>query len=440
MSKIGRDMIINNSVWTFQDYKDFMILYNNVRRTHFIVRDIFLLFFRGAFVQHLEASAVIKNIASIFSVPIDRVEKDFANFLNSLKELSSPSKGGKGQASSLSDRNIYSYMAEHQIPFSATIEIDDLCNLNCIHCYRGERERTYWNKKNFEQCLSELHNLGTMHITLTGGEPLLHENIFDFIRVVEKFGFILSLQSNATRKIRELVKSVRNIPLKNIAISLYSVDERIHDSITGVPGSCKKTKKGIEYLVRHNLPVSINCPVMTVNKDTMRETKSFCNQLGIKCNFAFKIIPSALSGKDTYGLNCFSADFLRKCMKDPCLKLYDDILDNIRNSKPEIHYCQTGFRSITFDAQGNMLICNAFRKKCGNLRDHRVAALWKNSEGLHQWRKEISLINSTCLNCKAYPYCEPCPAHQYMLNGETNRIDTLTCTFGHAFYEADQPL
>ena len=105
---------------------------------------------------------------------------------------------------------------------------------------------------------------------------------------------------------------------------------------------------------------------------------------------------------------------------------------------PNERYCQTGFRSITIDAQGNVLLCNAYRKSCGRLIDSSISEIWSNSHDLIRWRTVTSLINETCKNCKAFAYCEPCPAHAFTLTGNEFAIDALACSFGKAFYEADQ--
>lgn len=436
-------MIIDDCVWTYQDYGDFLVLYNNARYSHFIVKDIYTLFFRETFINRKQPSEVIEQVASTFGVLENQVANDYKAFRHNLEELSLTSSKhnvSKKNGENLTDRNIYAFMSEHKIPFSATIEIGDDCNLDCIHCYRGDKESSYWNADTFERCLVALRKLGTLHITITGGEPLVHPNIFEFINIAKKYGFVISLQSNLTHNVQLLEKALSDASLKDIAVSLYSTDEVIHDSITKVSGSCKKTKANIIYLVTHNFPVTVNCPIMTINKNTIKETKAFCDSLGIDCNFAFKIIPSLSNKRETLKLNCFTSELLHECMKDPAIKLYDNVLENIHKSGPDKRYCQTGFRSITFDAQGNLLICNAYRKKCGNIENLSVKSLWDSSAVLNEWRDTLSLVNPTCASCAAYAYCEPCPAHQYMLTGEDNRIDDLTCKFGKAFFNADHSL
>ena len=329
-------------------------------------------------------------------------------------------------------------MARELIPFSATIEITDACNLKCIHCYRGHPRCSYWTASTFEQALVQLRQLGTLHLTLTGGEPFAHPEFQTFLQLVKKYGFVLTLQTNATFDFSTFHGLLAELPLKDIAVSLYSTTCAIHDSITTISGSCQKTMQSLAQLAAKGFPITINCPVMTINQNSLQMVKAFADSIGAPCHFSFKIIPCQESQKDTLQLNCFTVDFLRQCMVDSKINLYHDILPDIRQCMPGERYCQTGFRSITLDAQGDALLCNAYRKSCGNLKDTSLKQIWTSSDALVRWRNTTSLINSTCKNCKAFAYCEPCPAHAFTLTGNESAIDALTCSFGKAFYEADQ--
>ena len=215
------------------------------------------------------------------------------------------------------------------------------------------------------------------------------------------------------------------------------MDEKEHDAITQTSGSMQKTIANIQRLIENNIPVSINCPIMSVNQNAMVDVCKYAKKLGVDVKFALKIIPSQNRDKDIEKLNVFSKDFILAAICNPEIRLYRNVLENIRISEPKTRYCQTGFRSITFDAQGNMLICNAYRKKCGSLRYSTVEELWRDSALLNLWREHTSLIREKCRSCPAYAYCEPCPAHSYTQSGDEDSIDEITCLFGKAFYAAD---
>lgn len=434
-------MLINASPCTYRDYGSCIIAFSNANRSHFILQDIYAEFFRAYYINALDETSIVKLISKDYGVSESVVSRDLASFFDEIRLSCSNPNSDSSEPSvhrELSDNDIYSMMSNAVIPFSATIEITDACNLKCIHCYRSIPEYSYWNINTFESALASLKSLGTLHLTLTGGEPFLHPNFKDLLQLVNQYGFVLTLQTNATFDVLPVINQLINMPLKDIAISLYSTSPKTHDAITGEKGSCKKTIEGLTLLTQNGIPVTVNCPVMSVNRNDMQLVKDFSDSLGIPCNFSFKIIPSQNMDKDTQRLNCFSTDFLYECIVNPKINLYKALLPDIRKAVPSDRYCQTGFRSITFDAQGNALLCNAYRKICGCLKNESVEQIWTSSKELLEWRNNTSKINSKCKSCKAFAYCEPCPAHEYTLTEKEDAVDALTCSFGKSFFDADE--
>lgn len=436
-------MILDKIPFAYRDYGNFIIFFSNLNYSHFIVQDIYVDFFKLYFENKLCKEQIIEVVSLQYDVPSSIVSNDLDSFFKEMSLISDNNNTNNidvTEDKTLSDHDIYTMMSELLIPFSATIEITDSCNLKCIHCYRNIPNPSYWNLDTFEKALVSLKELGTLHLTLTGGEPLLHPHFQEFLLLAKKYGFVLTIQTNGTLNIIPILKLLSETSLKSIAISLYSTIPKTHDSITGKFGSCISTINTITSLVQNRIPVTINCPVMQNNKDDMHLVKKFADELGVSCNFSFKIIPSQNLDKNTKSLNCFSSQFLYECMINPQIELYKNILPNIRKASIPKRYCQTGFRSITFDSQGNVLLCNAYRKICGSIQNTDIKQIWTSSKELTEWREVTSIINDKCRNCKAFAYCEPCPAHEYTLTGNENSIDSLTCYFGNEFCKADEQI
>ena len=423
----------------FREYGEFLVVYSAFSRNYLLIQDIYSDFFRGLYIKNESEEEVAKAISEEYEVDILIVKQDITKFCTELHDTiySNSAPVSNPNTRGVAVQQIFDIMAQSLIPFSATIEITDYCNLRCVHCYRGERVASYWTHHSFEQALIELKELGTLNLTITGGEPFSHSMICDFLELTRKYGFVVSIQSNLLLLNDKVLSVLKKNIISDISVSLYSMADLEHDRITQSQGSAKITKENINRLIDNNIPVSINCPIMIYNQNAMPAMREFANQTGIDVKFALKIIPSQDKSLHIEDYNVFNTNFILDAIQNPKISLYKKELENIRQSKPSSRYCQTGFRSITLDAQGNMLICNAYRKKCGSLHDTSMKILWKESTNLNIWRNQTSFVIQKCLACPAYSYCEPCPAHAFTQSGNESDIDEITCQFGKAFYAAD---
>ena len=207
-------MVINGYACTCRNYGNFTIVYSNANHNHFILQNIFQYFFQCVYVELQDSCQVIKNVASQFGIEEQRVKSDYSQFVEELIRNCTPmtaSDGviGKEKDDKLDDKYIYDIMAKSKIPYSATIELTDACNLRCVHCYRGRPQQSYWNLSTAKQLLQQLRAMGTMHVTITGGEPFTHPDCLKILDMIGEMGFVLSIQTNATMDVEYLTEYVK---------------------------------------------------------------------------------------------------------------------------------------------------------------------------------------------------------------------------------------
>lgn len=69
---------------------------------------------------------------------------------------------------------------------SIHIEIANACNERCVHCYIPHKYKTdIMDSGLFYRIIEEARNMNIIHVTLSGGEPLLHKDIIGFLKNVE---------------------------------------------------------------------------------------------------------------------------------------------------------------------------------------------------------------------------------------------------------------
>lgn len=151
---------------------------------------------------------------------------------------------------------------------SLHIEITSKCNERCLHCYiPHENKINNIDSDLFYNILEQCKEMRLLHLTLSGGEPMLHKNFCDFLKKCKDYDFSVNVLSNLTLLDNEILKVMKANPLLGVQTSLYSMNPNVHDEITQVKGSFERTKQGILRLVENDIPLQISCPILKQNKD-----------------------------------------------------------------------------------------------------------------------------------------------------------------------------
>ena len=143
--------------------------------------------------------------------------------------------------------------------------LDDLCNQNCIFCLRPKnktKKLTTKEAKNKIKFLSINHSI----LWLTGGEPTMRKDFIDLVSFSKKCNFRVALQTNAVKlSDQKYVKELKKCGLDIILVSLHSNYEEVSDYLTQVPGSFKKTMKGIENSIKCGIETRISIVINSKN-------------------------------------------------------------------------------------------------------------------------------------------------------------------------------
>jgi len=125
------------------------------------------------------------------------------------------------------------------------------CNFRCPFCHNPQLipnlgSGEYISEEDFFKFLDERHKL-LDGVTITGGEPLLQENIEDFIKKIKDKGFLLKLDTNGLL-FDKLNRLVSNKMLDYIAMDFKSSLNN-YDSSSGVNTNIEAIKKSINLIM-----------------------------------------------------------------------------------------------------------------------------------------------------------------------------------------------
>ena len=79
------------------------------------------------------------------------------------------------------------------------IEITSKCNERCVHCYIPHENKYHsMGSDLFYDILEQCREMNLLHLTISGGEPMLHRNFIDFLRKCNEYNFSVNVLSNLT--------------------------------------------------------------------------------------------------------------------------------------------------------------------------------------------------------------------------------------------------
>ncbi|MFX1484674.1 MAG: GTP 3',8-cyclase MoaA, partial [Promethearchaeota archaeon] len=118
------------------------------------------------------------------------------------------------------------------------------------------------------------------NVKLTGGEPLLREDILDIVRRISPLVTDLSMTTNGLL-LEDMALSLKQAGLSRVNVSIHSLDPEIYFQITG-SRALEKVRRGLRKAIEVGLtPVKVNMTVLAgYNEDGIREMMDFACEMG----------------------------------------------------------------------------------------------------------------------------------------------------------------
>ena len=158
------------------------------------------------------------------------------------------------------------------------------CNYTCTFCHReGDlyNGRSELKLKHYDVLARGARGLGVVEYKLTGGEPLLRNDIADIIRILVKYSAKVSLTTNGSL-LKQKVAELADSGLHHINVSLHSLREDKFKEITG--GDLSSVLEGVETALSFGLKTKINVVILKENLDEIDNIIEYASNKGIDVN------------------------------------------------------------------------------------------------------------------------------------------------------------
>jgi len=296
--------------------------------------------------------------------------------------------------------------------------------MNCRHCYIPNHSSYGLKYEEIIDILTQLRELNTFELVLTGGEIFLRNDIMDIIAAARDLGFNLQLFTNISLLNEEIIRILAEHYIDKISCTVYSLDSSIHDDITGVPGSLEATLNNAEILARYQVPLEVKCILMKSNCYSYRDLQNYCDSNG----FAF--LPTASVFPQTNGSKLPMTYSIEENDLKIILPEIDVIreLDRKRSVTHESPICNSINYSIAINSEGTVYPCNMLPIPLGNTKSTSIKEIWNNSSVLTELREIKYSDLEKCSTCLHIELCYRCAGIALLETGNLYSHCTVECS------------
>ena len=315
------------------------------------------------------------------------------------------------------------------IPLSAHLDITYRCNERCVHCYLDHDDQGEMTTTEIKNLLDEMAEAGVFILTLSGGEIFLRKDFFEILEHARRLMFCVKLKTNAVLIREREAQRLKELHVESIQISIYSHRPEVHDAITLVPGSLKRSIDGIRLLKAQGLNVKIANVLMTQNMADYRGVRALAEELGVESTLDPTVTPMLDGNREPLNLGV-NVDALRQVFRDESLVGDAEEFCAIPSAEgaPDLDAtpCSAGHTACYVSPYGEVFPCVAFPYPTGNVRRQRFADIWHHSEQMNEVRSIRVKDLSTCTSCTHVTNCTRCPGLAY-LEGNMRGPSTQDC-------------
>lgn len=233
------------------------------------------------------------------------------------------------------------------------------CNYHCIFCHSEGVFGITGEKLSADDYgfIAEIaRKLGIRSYKITGGEPLIREDLVDIVKYIKPHADEVSLVTNGSLLL-EKVGKLAEAGLDRLNVSLHALNDNVYARITGGSRLLSKVIMAIDEALRYGIRVKLNFLAMRSNIDEFLKILEFAESRGLNVN-VIELIPLGVP-RDVYAIEHISVSPIVNYLEKKSTSKYYRELHN----RP-VYVLNSGIRVEVVIGYGNYLFCS----KCSRLR------------------------------------------------------------------------
>ena len=238
--------------------------------------------------DHKTFNELLAYILSIYDIDEKTAGNDLIKIIarmesNGLLELSKEDL--RNQVWNEEESALAGYAASRRVPLVGMFELTARCNFNCKMCYvhMSAAEIATCNAVELTtaqwlRLAEQAANAGTLHLTLTGGEPLIRDDFEEIYTALSTLGFRLGVNTNGSLISPRYERLFIKYPPRSILVTLYGADAETYQKVCGASAAFDNVIRGLEFASRLPTMLNIRATFIQENKDQLRRVRDIAHK------------------------------------------------------------------------------------------------------------------------------------------------------------------
>jgi AdoMet-dependent heme synthase len=300
------------------------------------------------------------------------------------------------------------------------------CPLNCAHCYADAGKEEVPGVLTTNEAfgvIDQICGTGNPVVVLSGGEPLMREDIFEIARYGTERGLRMALGTSGYLLSQKTAGRLKDAGIRSVAVSIDSANPDVHDRFRGRPGSWGRAVRALRWCREAGIGTRINMTIQDYEIALVNEVVTLGTGLGVNDYQVFFPVPAGRAHAGTGGTPSEYENLIGKILtryrsgpvhiRPTCAPQFVRIADQLGiRDDARGRGCIAGIRYCRIYANGDVTPCPYLPVTAGNIRETPFSRIWYES-ALFAALRDPGNLTGKCGRCGYKGACGGCRARAY---------------------------
>ncbi|MBI4664969.1 MAG: radical SAM protein [Nitrospinae bacterium] len=322
------------------------------------------------------------------------------------------------------------------LPYAVSWNLTSRCNLSCAHCYMdaGARAAGEGEELSTQEALAVVEQIASVNpgavLILTGGEPLLREDIFEIASRAAGLGLITVVGTNGTLLDAKMAAALKISGVTGVGVSIDSIEPGRHDGFRGAPGAWARSVEGLINARDAGLDIQVQTTPRPGNTAEIPLIAEWAHRMGARAFNLFFLVCTGRGEKMTdispeeyerilTWASDARAEYPGMMIRPKCAPHFKRIMAQADANDPllktYIAACRAGTNYCRIKPDGKITPCPYMDTAAGDLRESEFPLIWRHSPGLSMFRTPE--YHGKCGVCAYRLLCGGCRARALASGG-----------------------